>query len=34
VGAVVTTAEDLAARIERSGLASLAEAELDPGLLG
>jgi hypothetical protein len=34
VGAVVTMAEDLAARIERSGLASLAEADLDPGLLG
>ena len=34
VGAVVTMAEDLAARIERSGLASVAAADLDPGLLG
>jgi hypothetical protein len=34
VGAVVSAAEDLAARIERSGLASVAAADLNPGLLG
>jgi uncharacterized protein len=34
VGAVVTAAEGLATRIERNGLASVAAADLTPGLLG